>query len=322
MDIRVEHLQLKRLEQKIWQFKDYEPKRVELAVLDYLNSEGWHGYFTEHFDYDKTLLCMMCWCNRDSYFNEKRKTSEIFKHKDSLWYAFNHASDGFFDFNRHKFSHSDLLAHASNFSEDKISSILQVWRDRNLKSAVVGRSYLDSRPAGELDANKLISFYQARGGLKYYFDYINYFYDREIQELKNSARILDGLLKEKYGHDAPIRNLLIKNDGNYLRIYKKDPPQPAALKKWIEEIESHESFELKDNLIQLAQAIKKYWFEKSLEHNPWRTIAALDLKIWKNSIASVEVKAPNDRLRPNQKEQLELDISQGKASWVIEVDSA
>lgn len=320
MSIHVERIKLKRLGPKVWQFRDCEPKRVELAVLDSLISKGWQGYFTEHFDYDSTIFCMMCWCNRDSYFKEKRKTSEIFKHRDSLWYAFNHASDGFFDFNNHKFSHGDLMAHASSFSEEMISKILQAWQERSLKSPVVGLAYLSSRSACELDANKLISFYRARGGLKYYLDYINYFYSYEIQELKERSKILDIRLKEKYGYDAPLRNLLNENDGNFLRIYKNNPPQPVALQKWITEIENCDFFELKEEFLQLAQGIRKYWRCKELEHNPWKIHASLDLQIWKEYVANVEVKAPNDRLRPNQKDQLELDAKLGRKSWVIEVD--
>lgn len=323
MSVRVEHLRLKRLGQKVWQFKDCEPKRVELAVLDYLKSKGWQGYFTEHFDYDNTLLFMMCWCNRDSYFSEKRKTSEIFKQGDPLWYAFNHASDGFFNFKKHKFSHSNIISYVSSFSEDMILRILLKWQEHDLKGPAVGRGYYHPRSASELDPESLISFYQARGGLDYYLDYIKYFYTPELQALKKRARELDKNLKEKYGYDAPLRNLLIENDGNFLAVYKNQPPKSSALNKWIEKISEHQNVEHRDEFIQLAQDIKYYWDGQILKKNCWQISSAkLDLQIWNKSLAQVEVKAPNDRLRPNQKEQLELDASQGKISWVIKVDVA
>ncbi|WP_375571376.1 hypothetical protein ABWH93_01710 [Seohaeicola saemankumensis] len=54
--INVERIALRRLEKKVWQFENCEPKRVELAVLDYLMAKGWQGYFSEHFDFDQTIL--------------------------------------------------------------------------------------------------------------------------------------------------------------------------------------------------------------------------------------------------------------------------
>ena len=47
VSIDIEHIALKRLKKKLWQYGDCDPKRVELAVLDYLVSHGWQGYYTK-----------------------------------------------------------------------------------------------------------------------------------------------------------------------------------------------------------------------------------------------------------------------------------
>jgi hypothetical protein len=44
VSIDIEHIALKRLKKKLWQYEGRDPKRVELAVLDYLVSHGWQGY--------------------------------------------------------------------------------------------------------------------------------------------------------------------------------------------------------------------------------------------------------------------------------------
>jgi hypothetical protein len=239
MNIRVERIKLKRLGQKVWQFRDCEPKRVELAVLDYLASKGWRGYFTEHFDYNTTILCMMLWCNRESYYKEKRKTSEIFKSSRPAWYAFNYASDGFF-FNKHKFSHKNLMEHATSFSEEVIPRILEVWKDRKIKSPIFGKAYLKPRSANELSEEFLVSYFKARGGLQYYLDYINYAYNSDLQQLKRRARDLDNLILSKYDYNDPLRNLLNMNDGNFLCIWKSKPPKYSSLEKWIVDITDYD----------------------------------------------------------------------------------
>ena len=316
VSIDIEHIALKRLGKKLWQYEDRDPKRVELAVLDYLVSHGWQGYFTEQFDYDRTILIMMLWCNRESYFKEKRKSLAVNNPK----LVFNFAADGYWQTNNHKFSHADLIGHATNFSEEMIPKILQTWQDRGVKSFAVGRAYLTPRPAEELSADTLVSFYNARGGLQYYLSFLEHFASAELQQLKNQCRILDNALKDKTGHDCPLQRLLDTAD-TILTIKRSGfKPTDASIQNWINKITEQNEGEFKDEILKLAVDLYAYWKQReAAPKTKWDHEATLDLIVWKESVVSVEVKAPNDRLAPHQKEQLKLDADNGIKSWVIEV---
>ena len=78
-----------------------------------------------------------------------------------------------------------------------------------------------------------------------------------------------------------------------------------------------------NEFLELARDIKIYRETTFLSVKEMEPIATLDLVVWKDGhVVSREVKAPNDRLRPNQKAQLERDNNNGIASWVIEVEEA
>jgi hypothetical protein len=78
-----------------------------------------------------------------------------------------------------------------------------------------------------------------------------------------------------------------------------------------------------NEFLELARDIKIYRETTFLSVKEMEPIATLDLVVWKDGhVVSCEVKAPNDRLRPNQKAQLERDNNNGIASWVIEVEEA
>ena len=72
-EYKTETITLKRHDKKKWQYEDCEVTRVEWAVIDYLKTKGWKGYFTEHFNFDNPILVVMCWCNHDKFLKEKRK---------------------------------------------------------------------------------------------------------------------------------------------------------------------------------------------------------------------------------------------------------
>ena len=317
MSIVFERIKLKRLDRKLWQYEDQEPKRVELAVLDYLSARGWQGYFSEHFDFIETLLCMMCWCNRESYFEEKRKSLRI----SGIDEAFDFATDGYWPFEQHKFSHSDLMENAHSFQKEKIPRILETWIERGVKSPVVGKAYLKDRPATELSAEKLMSFFIAQGGLDYFIDFLEHFHCEARQRLKHRRKTLDVKIKAEYGYNSSLRNMLEKA-GVHLRIYKDTDVAPTALaiRNWIKKIAEFEKSELQLELLSLAKDVETYWEKRRPAEERWSRKAVLDLTVWQDAVSTIEVKAPNDRLRPNQIEQLHLDAKHGKKSWVIEVE--
>ena len=316
----VEYIALKRLGKKLWQFGECDPKRVELAVLDYLKSKGWQGYFTEHFDYDKTILIMMCWCNSIQYFKEKRRLLRYHNPND----IFNFASDGYWDLDRHKFSHREIINNAENFSCEMIPEILKIWKERGVKGLAVGSPYhrrtSASRPATDLNADTLVSFYKARGGLQYYMSYLNCFHNAEFQKLRNRRRILDQKIYASSENTFLLRDTL-RVSATYLQAISPLgwTPENASIAHWIKNIDEMEGSEFKNEMLSLALDIEDYWKKNHQSQLKWDVKAFLDLLVWKESVVSVEVKAPQDYLKPHQSEQLQLDAQNGVKSWVIEV---
>lgn len=320
VSVVVEHISLKRLKKKLWQYEDHKPKRVELAVMDYLRAKGWQGYFTEHFDFDQIILIMMCWCNRPGYFKETRKLLPYYTIKD----YFDYAADGFWDFGNHKLSYKHLIQNATTFSIKSIPIIYDALQKRGVKSLAIG--YPDdknvnsiSQAATDFNAEILISFFEARGGLQYYLDYLNCFYRSELQELKNRCRLLNHKIKEVNGSFA-LRELTL-TVGSYLQVVSAlDKEQKdKGISLWIDQIHDLHENEFKDEMMSLAKDIQSYWRKYSHDQSRWDQRALLDLVVWKDRVVSVEVKAPNDRLKSHQKEQLKLDAINGIKSWVVEV---
>ena len=340
VSIDIEHLALKRLDKKLWQYENNKPKRVELAVLDYLQKKGWQGYFSEDCDYDQIILCMMCWCNRESYFKEKRKSLRV----ESLNKAFDLASDGYWQSDRHKFSHADLINHARNFEEDAIPRILNTWRQRGIKSHLVWQKYTRKRmileyrypknqSTYEIQPDRLIYFFKARGGLHYYLNYLDHVQSVNFQKLKERARNNHVTLKKIHGAygKVPLRDLAF-SAGSHLGMYHENDELHEVdannsledrrlhrLENWIQKIQELEGEELYSDVLSLATDIKDYWIKQNSKMSNFQKFADLDLVVWKDTVVSVEVKAPNDRLQPHQKEQLKLDGYNGIKSWVIEV---
>ena len=123
MNYMTQDIVLKRHGKKLWQFGQKPPARVELAVLDYFLSEGWNGYFTEHFDYDETLIFMMCWPDHEKI------GSVTYLGIPDVHYLFYRANDGFIrDEKKVNFSRADLLNNAKTFQKTDIPRILALWK--------------------------------------------------------------------------------------------------------------------------------------------------------------------------------------------------
>lgn len=351
MDYKEETLPLKRVDNKKWQFGDLSPKRVELAVLDYLKSEGWHGYFSEHFDFDHTLAVMMCFCNSDWYINgevEPRDfdmpggiTADLPIRTIDCVFLF--SKDGYFDFDTHHFLYEDLIGNAKSFCQDDIPKILKIWKDRNVSAPFIGMAHCSTRHASEIDEEALVSYFSARGGTPYFLDIIQRRFPKARQELLNWAKVLSKKLQStwwpefdlddegaveaarvklseslNFGDDEAEANSLISDADYYLGVRRSAKEMPAV-EAWIDQFLSLKRTPLTEEAIELAQDIGKYQALRYSNYEGIHNHAVLDLVIWKDKIGSVEVKSPNDKMRPHQVAQLIQDKKDGKISWVINV---
>lgn len=316
--IKYEDINLKRIGPKLWQFRDNEPKRVELAVLDYLSESGWHGYFTEHFDYDETLIFMMCWPDH------KKIGSVTYLGISDVHQLFYRASDGFMqDEKKVNFSRADLLQNAKNFNEEDISKILNLWQSKpNFKKGFIGRAYLKSRHASELNAEILQSYFAAAGGIRFFIDYLERRFPQHLHEMFFKARLLTEEVRKR-GDLGPMPNLMDScmsfwNITNAARSPVGKYMSKAGIARFSKNtLNRHPKF-LAEKVVSLANEIITARNEHMSKYSPPK--AVLDLKVWRHGeISNIEVKAPNDRLRPHQKEQIQLDNENGIKSWVINV---
>ena len=319
MSFELQSIKLRRLDKKVWQFKDYEPKRVELAVLDFLTEQGWNGYFTEHFDYDETLIFMMCWPDHNKI------GSVTYLDIPEVHHLFYRANDGFIrDEKTVMFSRADLLNNAKNFRKSDISKILALWRAKpRFKKPFIGRTGLKYRHASELSVDHLISYYDAVGGKEYIIDNIEKRFPARFQELLSQAR---SLTEEVRGRNdlGKMPNLMdscmsFYNITNAARYPIGKYMSEAGLNRFCENTLKREPRFLAEKIVSLAREIILERHKKDQVFPP--IDAVLDLKVWRqNEAVSVEVKAPNDRLSEQQKKQLTRDNEEGKKSFVVVVD--
>lgn len=316
--MKVEDLFLKRLDKKLWQYRNYEPTRVELAVLDAYKNLGWRGYFTEHFNYDETLIFMMCWPNH------KRIGSTTYLGIPDVHRLFHRASDGFMqDEKTVSFSRRDLIDNAKNFHDSDIPTILELWQAKpRFKKPFIGKAYLKSRHASELCAEDLVSYYNAIGGKEHYVTYLEERFPENLQVLSSRARKLTEEVRAR-SDLGPMPNLMdscmafynITNAARYpLGKYMSD----AGLAQFSRATLEKSPHELANKIVDLAYEIIEARREHEKAFQPPK--AVLDLRLWRyGEVADVEVKAPNDRLAPHQLAQLERNVENGRKSWVVNV---
>ena len=316
--MKVEEVTLKRLDKKLWQHLNYEPKRVELAVLDSYKDRGWRGYFTEHFNYDETLILMMCWPDH------KKIGSTTYLGIPDVHHLFHRARDGFMqDEKSVNFSRRDLIENAKTFQVSDIPNILKLWQAKpRFKKPFIGKAHLKSRHASELCAGDLVSYYNAIGGKGYYVNYLEDRFPENLQILSSRARKLTEEVRAR-SDLGPTPNLMdscmafwnIIIAARYpLGKYMSDTGLARFSKATLEKSPQ----DLANKIVDLAYAIIEARREHEKAFQPPK--AVLDLRLWRDGeVADVEVKAPNDRLAPHQIAQFEQDKRDGRNSWLVNV---
>ena len=316
--MNVEELPLKRLDKKLWQYRHCTPTRVELAVLDVYKNHGWRGYFTEHFNFDETLIFMMCWPDH------RRIGSTKYLGISDVHLLFHRARDGFIqDEKQVNFSRSDLINNAKEFQEADIPKILELWQSKpRFKEEFIGKAYLKSRHASELCADDLTSYYKAIGGKEHYSEYLEKRFPENLQILSSRARALTEEVRSRsdlgqtpnlmdscmsFWH---ITNAARKPVGKYMSDAALDRFSKATLKKSPHDL-AHKIVALAHEIIEARRLHEKAFPPPK---------ATLDLRLWRNGqLADVEVKAPNDRLAPHQLAQFEQNKQSGRNSWLVKV---
>ena len=314
----LEMIQLKRFGKKEWQYKDCPIKRVELAALDYFQDHGWDGYFTEHYDYDATLIVMMCWGDHSKLPKYSSDISNFSIMTPNC--LFDKSADGIWQYNN-TYDWNELITNAENFTPDKIKEILELWVKRKIKGFFIGRSSHKPRQANELLEKNLIAYFNAKGGKRYFLELIKNKYPQERYFLSKRAKEIFTEIKSSYRDKGENKQLfgLAGELPQILGISRNDELNFESLQV---QIKSCEPCALREKFAELIAEIEIF---RSTEDQFSRNlpIAELDLVIWKEGeVVNVEIKAPNDRLRPNQKQQLLWDKARGRKSIVVNVQEA
>jgi len=312
-------IQLKRFGKKDWQYNDCPISRVELSALDYFQSHGWDGYFTEHYDYDATLIVMMCWGDHNKFPKYSSDIDQFSIMTPNC--LFDKSADGIWDYHN-TFDWDELITNAENFTEGKIKEILELWVKRKIKGFFIGRSSHNPRQANDLSERKLISYFNARGGKSYFLDLIKNQYPKERYSLSKKSKEIFKAIKSSYRD---------KGDNEQLFQISCELPTILGIVRSVNELNfeslqaqimSCEPCVLREQLAELFTEIETFratedQFSRNLP------IAELDLVIWKDGeVMSVEIKAPKDRLRPNQQQQLIWDKARGRKSIVVNIQEA
>ena len=122
---------------------------------------------------------------------------------------------------------------------------------------------------------------------------------------------------DDFEQEGGVREL-IQEAGYYLGVFRSAREMPSV-DTWIERISSQCETALAPEAIKLSKDIGEYTAEFGSRAEMRSIGAVLDLVIWRDRIAYVEVKSPNDRLKPHQISQLVKDMEEGRNSWVINV---
>lgn len=309
-----ESIALERLGRKLWLYGDGPPKPVEEAALDYYRSLGWDGYFTEKEDLEAIIFIMMCWLPDKPMRKKAGRLGPVSSSEMVLCSA----ADGWLP--EFSYTYGDVMAHAATFTVDDIGFILEEWvATKRVFYAFDPRRVF---PNGKVDTaycKRLQTFFLSRGGTPHFMTRLQRRYPethfrclRAIRDIERSQAAWERSLS------MADRSRLLEAR-HYLRIPHIRYKNEGHFEAWRGFVRSLQGAPERDRLIKVADVISACRAEPDL----WWTCSNLDLEIWKGQdAASVEVKAPGDRLRPGQTETLLRDAREGHASWVLEVSEA
>jgi hypothetical protein len=344
--INVEKINLHRHGRKRWSFDGVNEKSVEYAALDYFRAQGWEGYFTEHDSYWFCIGIIM------GYPNWRKRRP---RHIQQLGQLFHEGSDGYFSnwiiqnepdcfyrkmdgsyykrpvkksiYNVHEYSFDQVWENIRTFDDNNLSPMLSYFHDINFKRLgfkSVGGAQNGLPSIRDIDIKKVESFYYAHGRDRI-IEFFENNYTRERFEISRRLirfSIVHSSLERMCGIDVESE-FPDPEDRWYLSLFNvsrvssdRAPYVYSLIEKYAHLYQEVGRNDLSEEILDCLEAIKSQRAKSDLESiKP----TALDLYMWRGKeLAEVEVKAPNDKLRPGQKETLLFDGWPKR--WVVEVE--
>lgn len=301
LDLRKDHsIALKRHDRKLWSYRDNKPDVVEVAALDYLRDHGFDGYFTERDYYLAYFMLLAGWPGKIS---KRMPPGFVNPH-----FVYFNGSDGWL--NSHTYSFAQVMAEVENATIDSMTTKLTMY----------------SENCSTLPKNKLehvLAFLRVLGTERLKAEIMDKFREEELSAYKFLYKFDTEMLGRKYKWAS-----LLSSEGLALGLRPMYIFQCAFWRgggfenniEKTEEFAQHINDASVKSEILYACSFAKIWREKTLARHDFAT---LDLQLWdENGTAIVEVKAPKDRLRQNQKNTIERARSRDDRACVIYVSEA
>ncbi|WP_417240696.1 VRR-NUC domain-containing protein [Celeribacter halophilus] len=304
-DIPRQEIKLKRREKKRWQFEGNSPKRVELAALDYYRAQGWHGYSTDGPSYHSILYMLMALPSLSKKVMREVCSVEMLM-----------LSGGAEGLRSHPYTFDDVVKtlQERNLARETVIGTLETALSANIRSRPLWLSQQ------YVDPEEVWALYLAVGKEKLAKDLLDVF-----PICRRRAYTIIATLDREY----PA--------GKYEKLWtNSDIGQPLLLHMSVFHPEQFLRRGQENHLVKLRRLAKSgntqahkdlaseiRVIDDCLEWASRRSGLGhfLDLVLWRDNgeFAYVEVKAPNDRLRPNQAKRIEKYLQDGEATWVLDV---
>lgn len=321
---------LARHGRKRWAYRSDNVDVVEVATLDYLKDRGWQGYFTERNNY--FLLCALIMgfpfpekTTKKALSADRRLRREVYPY--GLDGLFNMGRDGFIKL--HDYSFDEVYSNIQNYKAEDFPSALNYMITHNIEPFSISNKRI-SRNASRIITDEVIKFFETVGvdGVANYVHnrvskeellakvYLNEF-DNEYWTWSTwaiqSGRISDDFkesVDEKAIDDGCGIEFLFQAAFHYAGGFEGNIDKVKYFSNYV-------SCEKIKRQILDAVEMAEDWRARLISK---RETTVLDLQLWdKEGLAYAEVKAPNDRLRSNQKATVSDLISRGERVMVIYV---
>ena len=303
LDLSKDHrITLKRHGKKLWSYQDNKPDVVEAAVLDYLRDHGFDGYFTERDAYLSLFMSLAGWSGKIG-----KRMPPGFGNPHRVYYM---GSDGWL--RSHKYTFAQAMSEAENTTIEKLAE--------KLRSFCLGKTYsLDSFSNLNQQPEHMIGFLRAFGIERLQKDIKSHFSEEALSAMK----FLYNFDTEMLYHYYQWRSDGQQQGADRVTIFNCAFHRGGGFEANIdhaEDLASHVTDSRTKEKILDACALARRWREKTLASYDFAT---LDLQLWDEiGTAIVEVKAPNDRLGPSQKNTIERARKEGERACVIYVSEA
>lgn len=305
--MHIEKIVLERVDRKLWSFKGNAPVRVELAVLEYLEAQGWEGYFTEHWNFEDMCIALMSWPNTRKVMPKDVSTLEV------IFYM---GVDGWLK--KHNFSFPEVMSCLESFDASAFGRVCRAQMKSKAPRFLVGKAGHKARSFSEVDLEKLERFFCVAGR--------DFFVTRArsrftLQELIDRTEVyqIESAISDFQRDQKLIRPTSFPKAGLGHAAFHSTSRYDGIIEEWRQVASSQLDTTVASIILtgcKIAEAARIRTLSEAQN-------VLLDLRVWRDRTqAFVEVKAPNDRLSNVQRATISNLEKSEHSVWVVTVEAA